>query len=778
MAAKSACLGYGESKVLGSNFFCKVCFEVKRGELRHAYWCLEETLAKAPASKKLGPVEQLVKKPHCGCGRKASIVMADRHSLSGLLYSVCVPCYTDRYPTYPIKYKSMSDAELKARSYLVKIRHARTRILNGHFSTGARFVWRKAPTKAEATRMARVDTLIADTTEGWIAAELGARHAVTTVETDLGKAVVTKYRHCGLCNNTFSVGGALTPWLREYSKVCLNQKHREARASGLPRATAAVLSLPACKACWIRVCLQNAMAYKKVVEVQFSREGGVRSRKEIAKEARSLTVVDVAISYRRPGEEIILREEDRVEWPLMVPGTYYGNFRTLAGRRILGLALTCHSCNGTSNTCVCQPCDSEVCRGTLRARCRSCQQCTGHEHCECRMCFFCRTMSMYACETHGRCPSCCTTCANNLGNFRGISLAIAKGRFSSTPAWPRFLGFEIETHNQPKVKGRELRQLLINLGWGVGTDASVPSGKEFRSCPVKGDDVEKQIKDVITLFKEAGLETNASCGLHIHVDAGDLTSRQLARTFVAWASIERRVFDVLAPARKGNRYCKLLFDDSWSQVDGKELLEDATTVVEEGGANLTNITFRRVRAPAQGPAEPLIGFEEWCRQELNRQQEARVRTHGVPWVIPPSISGPIVSLEYIIGGGMASRNYNAYVAGHTGQQPHYTASPGQDRYHSLNFQAYRKQKTLEFRLFEPRLDVEYILACARVGTATLEFGRYGRFTDLPKFEAKTKSKSTRLTYEKLLVWFEDHVAKVAEGKAPTPVDVFKAGVAE
>lgn len=736
---------------LGTNFFCSECFYAQRVDLIHFYADISGNGEGAVSLDYASFLNERL----CGCGNAASLV-AERGSIR---YGFCRSCFLPPPVRYKLVYAKgdVPVAHVKAALALRALKQAAKAVMAPAVTLPNRvhISWKKIPTMREAIRMVRA---------------MGGETPFIGVDA----FSIAHVGSCIFCAQTYTKdkNHPLAPWLASPSV--------KETAQGKVRR---------CQPCWLATTHKAAMSYLKIVRLQHEREGGVRPLKEIAASVKGLTAADISLyndAWTTQYPHTYRSRDIPSGNTTMVPNTpFYGMFMTARGRAVLGLVFTCHVCNGTSATCRCVECPVVLCRNRLMERCASCGICRGHAQCMCGPCARCRAPSRDRCEDHAYCSTCCTACANIIGNRSSMRIEVAKETYRPSAAWPRFLGFELETFNQPQKEQKELKALLAKFGWGVGTDGSVPRGREWRSCPVRGDAVTEQIQAVIAQFKSSGLVTNTACGLHIHVDAGDLTSRQLARTFVAWASVERRVFDVLAPARKGNRFCKQIYDDSWTQVDGKELLENETTVIlDESGGELRNITFRRVQPVASPPPSPVLSREDWSREEIGRQNSLRRlnRQQEYP-AFANSANSPTHFTNHINnvwGREWADRRYSAYVAGVNGSLPpgHTQASPGYDRYHSLNFLAYHKQKTLEFRLFEPRIDAEYILSCARLGTAVLEFGRYGRFTDLPKFEAKTKSKSTRLTYEKLMVWFEDHVAKVAEGKAPTPVDVYKKGVAE
>lgn len=94
--------------------------------------------------------------------------------------------------------------------------------------------------------------------------------------------------------------------------------------------------------------------------------------------------------------------------------------------------------------------------------------------------------------------------------------------------------------------------------WKVVTDASVSNGFEIVSLILQGEDGYEQIIKVCAVLKAKSLKVNRTCGLHVHVDARDLTAAQITKVFKRYAMHERKIDAWMAPDRRGNinRYCR------------------------------------------------------------------------------------------------------------------------------------------------------------------------------------------------------------------------------
>lgn len=120
--------------------------------------------------------------------------------------------------------------------------------------------------------------------------------------------------------------------------------------------------------------------------------------------------------------------------------------------------------------------------------------------------------------------------------------------FERTRSERRF-GIEIET--QRCDNHRDLRNLLT---WNCVNDGSV-DGKEFVSVPMKGDNGLAQVDKLCEFARENNWRINSACGLHVHLDATDLTQEQLFTVARAYLLTYDLWSCFLPVSRKNNYYC-------------------------------------------------------------------------------------------------------------------------------------------------------------------------------------------------------------------------------
>ncbi len=106
-----------------------------------------------------------------------------------------------------------------------------------------------------------------------------------------------------------------------------------------------------------------------------------------------------------------------------------------------------------------------------------------------------------------------------------------------------------------------------NNYWHVKYDATCgPAGKpldygwEVASYIGCGHEDIKLISRAADFLEDHGVETNRNCGLHIHVEAGDLTEFQVGLLIARWIKVEPYLVHICDVHRNENSYCKTLSD--------------------------------------------------------------------------------------------------------------------------------------------------------------------------------------------------------------------------
>jgi len=153
--------------------------------------------------------------------------------------------------------------------------------------------------------------------------------------------------------------------------------------------------------------------------------------------------------------------------------------------------------------------------------------------------------------------------------------------------WPfrfdeeRAFGVELEVIGDAEIKGR-FKELAAEAGievrelgytrrctpcWKIVPDGSVPGGFEVVSPALRGFDGLSELKRVCECLTEAGVSINATCGMHVHHSAADLSGREMSKLVHLYAKFERIIDGLVPPSRRGSNcgYAKTM--RQWATLD-------------------------------------------------------------------------------------------------------------------------------------------------------------------------------------------------------------------
>lgn len=110
-----------------------------------------------------------------------------------------------------------------------------------------------------------------------------------------------------------------------------------------------------------------------------------------------------------------------------------------------------------------------------------------------------------------------------------------------------------------------------NSHWKVVTDGSVSPGANFSyeqcgevvSPILSGREGLEQLRAVVKALAQAGATANRSCGLHVHVDAADLTGAQYYNVMTRYAQYEGEIDNFMPNSRRrnNNHFCRSMIDE-------------------------------------------------------------------------------------------------------------------------------------------------------------------------------------------------------------------------
>lgn len=113
--------------------------------------------------------------------------------------------------------------------------------------------------------------------------------------------------------------------------------------------------------------------------------------------------------------------------------------------------------------------------------------------------------------------------------------------------------------------------------WKIVSDASVngrPNGMELVSPPLSGTEGFRQVQVVSEVLVRLGCKVDVKCGLHVHLDATDLTVdawKSIVRTYTKYEAH----FDSMMPvSRRANTYAKTMSQARLSLLDACPTIRD------------------------------------------------------------------------------------------------------------------------------------------------------------------------------------------------------------
>ncbi|MDE2425661.1 MAG: amidoligase family protein [Elusimicrobia bacterium] len=169
----------------------------------------------------------------------------------------------------------------------------------------------------------------------------------------------------------------------------------------------------------------------------------------------------------------------------------------------------------------------------------------------------------------------------------------------------RFIAAEIEIAESNTETCKVINEAIEKWKAAVVKDGSLPdTGYEINTAPAQGSQFVKQITEICEALEFAGAYTTHKCGLHIHIDCRDLKVFDLRKVLYAYLKVEDNLFEMIAPSRQNNLYCKRLHETSLAELpinkmDAKKWRKsflESMYIEEENGRKINNLTkgkFRR-----------------------------------------------------------------------------------------------------------------------------------------------------------------------------------------
>lgn len=206
----------------------------------------------------------------------------------------------------------------------------------------------------------------------------------------------------------------------------------------------------------------------------------------------------------------------------------------------------CIHCN--SGLCCCQ-CVGKCrrCPKTLAAtnQCRWCRSCS--DCCQCNLC----NNDCSALATCSECNSCRNCC-----NCHGTAIVSGKPWEANSPSHrtkfncKRLIGVEWEYNF---CEARPVSNWSKKWRAGIHRDGSC--GMEAVTPPMAGNHVVNCLTDLGKAFSDGEATIDAKCGIHVHVDARDISWDDMCRLLAIYSKVEPALYLLAGEDRIANRYC-------------------------------------------------------------------------------------------------------------------------------------------------------------------------------------------------------------------------------
>jgi hypothetical protein len=106
--------------------------------------------------------------------------------------------------------------------------------------------------------------------------------------------------------------------------------------------------------------------------------------------------------------------------------------------------------------------------------------------------------------------------------------------------------------------------------WDVKTDASCGWEVASPAMLLDAGGYNEELRLVTKALRDMGAQTNASTGLHVHVDASDLTQDAFQRLLILWTRYEPFWYQLVPESRRDNHYCQPLRRSTYRDTERHE----------------------------------------------------------------------------------------------------------------------------------------------------------------------------------------------------------------
>ena len=303
----------------------------------------------------------------------------------------------------------------------------------------------------------------------------------------------------------------------------------------------------------------------------------------------------------------------------------------------------CEHCENASCCCHCRTCQHGSCNRLVECSREDCEECDRHHSCQyCESCDHTYDGDQSFCCDCTYCESCCS-CNSDENDDEPEEIREGKPWKATSPKMrkvfrsQRLVGVEWE-YNQAERGSVE----SWSHKWRGGIHSDGSCGWEAVTAPMSGDYIEKCLTDLGKAFADGGAEVNSQCGIHVHVDAADVSWNDMYRFLWAYSQIEPLLFLLAGQSRIDNQtYCAPI-GQAYKQALGHSLALNKPNHATDGRARLDikDAVLRVALGQSSGRTS--------CRRHRPHKKDAgRYRSLNVmPWLAGKWKKAPDSTIEF------------------------------------------------------------------------------------------------------------------------------------
>lgn len=163
--------------------------------------------------------------------------------------------------------------------------------------------------------------------------------------------------------------------------------------------------------------------------------------------------------------------------------------------------------------------------------------------------------------------------------------------------------------------------------WKVVPDGSISGGCEVVSPILSGQEGLEQLAAAMAALRSAGATVDQACGMHVHIDARDLTGDEFARTFAFYTERQELMDLLVAPSRRHNTYCR--------KYDERTIVNIKDTAKQDTDRYGDTVDGKRQATRVHGDRYMTVNLQSYLTHgtlEFRQHQGTLNGTKAVSWV--------------------------------------------------------------------------------------------------------------------------------------------------